>query len=254
MAAFADFPDEAIPLIEVSDDKATLTVNEDAAALLARIDCVLCPIAIVGLYRTGKSSLLNFLNGKQAGFKVGPSVSRCTRGVWIYGRPKEVTLGDGSRCAVVLLDTEGVGGLEADASYDTRIFALATLLCAGLVYNSLGAIDENAIGQLSFVARLSEHVRFRPPPEKCEDAGLEAEEDAARLSAFMPRFTWVLRDFALELCDARGDASAGAGERGTRYAYPQLGAYASKGASIRRGIPKGREDRSSRDDPKISGK
>ena len=134
MAAFEDFPDEAIPLIEVSDDKSTLTVNEEAAALLARVECVLCPIAIVGLYRTGKSSLLNFLNGKQAGFRVGPSVSRCTRGVWIYGRPKAVPLGDGRTCAIVLLDTEGVGGLEADAQYDTRIFALATLLCAGLVY------------------------------------------------------------------------------------------------------------------------
>ena len=107
-----------------------------------------------------------------------------------------MTLGDGSRCAVVLLDTEGVGGLEADAQYDTRIFALATLMCAGLVYNSLGSIDENAIGQLSFVAQLSKHVRFKKPPETaapgaCGDDDLEDadEEDARRLSAFMPSFT-----------------------------------------------------------------
>ncbi|KAH8065129.1 GTPase [Aureococcus anophagefferens] len=118
MAAFEDFPDRPMPLVE--------------------------------------SSLLNFLNGKQRGFKVGPSVSRCTRGVWIYGKPKTVTLGDGSTCAVVLLDTEGVRGLEADAQYDTRIFA--ALMSRGLVYNSLGSIDENAIGQLSFVAQLSKHL------------------------------------------------------------------------------------------------
>ena len=80
MSAFDDFPEKPMPLIEVSDDKATLSINEEAAALLSRVDCVLCPIAIVGLYRTGKSSLLNFLNGKQSGFRVGPSVSRCTRG------------------------------------------------------------------------------------------------------------------------------------------------------------------------------
>ncbi|KAH8070545.1 GTPase [Aureococcus anophagefferens] len=204
MAAFEDFPDRPMPLVEVSDDKSQLSINPEAAALLARVDCVLCPIAIVGLYRTGKSSLLNFLNGKQRGFKVGPSVSRCTRGVWIYGKPKTVTLGDGSTCAVVLLDTEGVGGLEADAQYDTRIFALATLMCAGLVYNSLGSIDENAIGQLSFVAQLSKHVRFKKPAA-LEDED-DASEDAARLAAFMPSFTWVLRDFALELVDERGDA------------------------------------------------
>ena len=31
------------------------------------------------------------------------------------------------RCWVIVLDTEGLGGLEADAHYDTRIFSLATL-------------------------------------------------------------------------------------------------------------------------------
>ncbi|KAJ1444801.1 guanylate-binding protein [Pelagophyceae sp. CCMP2097] len=227
MGAFDDFPEEAVPLIEVSDDKQTLQVSEAAAALFSKIDCAICPIAVVGLYRTGKSSLLNFLNGKQIGFRVGPSVSRCTRGVWIYGRPQEVTLADGSRCAVLLLDTEGVGGLEADSQYDTRIFALSCLMCASLVYNSLGSIDENAIGQLSFVAQLSKHIRFSPPPDpslaepqpgdatgdgarRLRDAAArsaaEADEDAAALCQFMPSFTWVLRDFALELCDERGDA------------------------------------------------
>ena len=203
---FEDFPDEALPLIEVSDDKEVLTVNEEAVELLRRIDCAICPISIVGLYRTGKSSLLNFLHGGKAGFRTGHSVSRCTRGVWIYGRPTRATLGDGTQVAVVLLDTEGVGGLEADRRYDERIFALATLLSATLVYNSLGSIDENAIGQLSFVAQLSRHVRFAPKEDASVDDGDEAEEDARRLGAVMPAFTWVLRDFALELADERGDA------------------------------------------------
>ena len=202
---FEAFPDEALPLIEVSDDKETLSVNQEAVDLLRRIDCAICPISIVGLYRTGKSSLLNFLHGGKAGFRTGHSISRCTRGVWIYGRPTRATLGDGTQVAVVLLDTEGVGGLEADRRYDERIFALATLLSATLVYNSLGSIDENAIGQLSFVAQLSRHVRFAPKEDGTDD-GDEAEEDARRLGAVMPAFTWVLRDFALELADERGDA------------------------------------------------
>ena len=62
---FEDFPDEALPLIEVSDDKEVLKVNEEAVELLRRIDCAICPISIVGLYRTGKSSLLNFFPWRQ---------------------------------------------------------------------------------------------------------------------------------------------------------------------------------------------
>jgi len=211
------FPEAAVPLVEVSNDRERLEVNEEAAALLSKLDCAVCPVAVVGLYRSGKSSLLNFLNGRQRGFAVGPSVSRCTRGVWVYGRPLIQRLGDGSECAVVLLDTEGIGGLEADAQYDTRIFALSALLAGSLVYNSVGSIDETAIAQLSFVAQLSKHVRFKAPPasggsarpelgpRRSSSVEMEAEEDAARLSAYMPTFTWVVRDFALELVDASGE-------------------------------------------------
>lgn len=167
----------SVPLIEI--DGESLTVNEEAAALISELDCPVCPVAVVGLYRSGKSSLLNFLNGEN-GFKVGPTVSRCTRGVWVS--PFQV-----EENAILLLDTEGVGGLQADSRYDARIFALAALLGASLVYNSLGSIDENAISQLSFVAQLSQHI---------------GDEDIDR---FMPSFTWVLRDFALELVDERGE-------------------------------------------------
>ena len=63
-------------------------LSQEAVAILDSLDCPICPIAIAGLYRTGKSSLLNWLNNRSAGCKVGPTVMRCTRGIWIYGRPK----------------------------------------------------------------------------------------------------------------------------------------------------------------------
>lgn len=154
-------------------------------------------MSVAGLYRTGKSSLVNFLLDTDAGFAVGPTVRRCTRGIWFWGWPRRATLASGEPCWVVVLDTEGLGGLEADQHYDTRIFALATLLCSTLVYNSLGSIDEGAISNLSFVANLSRHVRVR------EDEG-GGELDAHEYHKFFPSFVWVVRDFALDLVDEYG--------------------------------------------------
>lgn len=41
--------------------------------------------ARTGKMRTGKSFILNRLCGARAGFKVGPTTSHCTEGLWIWG-------------------------------------------------------------------------------------------------------------------------------------------------------------------------
>ena len=66
---FEQFPDCAMPLVTVGDAN-EFVLNEDAVALLQMLTCPVCPIAIAGLYRTGKSSLLNWLLDRPGGFKV----------------------------------------------------------------------------------------------------------------------------------------------------------------------------------------
>jgi len=45
-------------------------------------------IAVAGMYRTGKSYLLNrMLLDRSNGFGVGPTINPCTKGVWIWGKP-----------------------------------------------------------------------------------------------------------------------------------------------------------------------
>ena len=34
--------------------------------------------------------MLNWLLGQQHGFKVGPTVERCTRGIWLWGKNNEL--------------------------------------------------------------------------------------------------------------------------------------------------------------------
>ncbi|RLN72886.1 hypothetical protein BBJ28_00020679, partial [Nothophytophthora sp. Chile5] len=196
--ALQEFPEEPIPLITFSEDEDQLKVNDDAVEVLRRIQGHVAVVAMAGLYRTGKSSMLNWLLGRQSGFRVGPTIERCTRGIWLWGRPQKHTTATGEDVWVLMLDTEGMGGLEASQQYDARIFSLATLLCSKLIYNSQGSVDEKAIGGLSFIANLAKHIKV--------SASADGEdEDVMQFHSFFPSFLWVVRDFTLELVDEDGD-------------------------------------------------
>ncbi|RQM17053.1 hypothetical protein DD237_002036 [Peronospora effusa] len=194
-----EFPEEPVPLITFSEDEEQLKVNEEAVEILRRIDGHIAVVAMAGLYRTGKSSMLNWLLDRQSGFRVGPTIERCTRGIWLWGQPQKRTMANGKYVWVLMLDTEGMGGLEASQQYDARIFSLATLLCSKLIYNSQGSVDEKAIGGLSFIANLAKHIKFSASVDEKED------EDVMQFHNFFPSFLWVVRDFTLELVDEDGD-------------------------------------------------
>ncbi|OQR87765.1 guanylate-binding protein [Achlya hypogyna] len=196
--ALTQFPDEPIALLHFDEKEDRLQVNEQAMEILQKIEGKISVVAMAGLYRTGKSSMLNWLLGNQSGFRVGPTVERCTRGIWLWGRPQKHPMSNGEDCYVLMLDTEGLGGLEASAQYDVRIFSLATLLCSKLIYNSQGSVDEKAVNGLSFIANMTKHIRIR-----ADASGDDAEGE--EFSNFFPSFTWVVRDFTLELVDEDGD-------------------------------------------------
>jgi hypothetical protein len=57
------------------------------------------------------------------------------------------------------LDSEGLGSIEEDINHDLRLFSITLLLSSMFIYNTLGAIDENAIDSLGLVLRLCEHLK-----------------------------------------------------------------------------------------------
>jgi len=116
-------------------------------------------VAVAGMYRTGKSYLLNrMLLNRSKGFGVGPSINPCTKGLWVWGTPIPGSQSDGSPINVIVVDSEGIGGLDEDNNHDMRIFSLALLLSSFFIYNSVGSIDENAMQSLSLVVNLSKHI------------------------------------------------------------------------------------------------
>ena len=125
---YASWPDEPVTLVEVREGPTegpggwSLRANEAALALLRRIDARICVVGVVGPYRSGKSSLLNWLRapgGGAGGFAVGHGVDRCTRGIVLAGRPTAIALNDGSSAALLFLVRRARGipvGARAETS------------------------------------------------------------------------------------------------------------------------------------------
>ncbi|XP_066574462.1 guanylate-binding protein 1 isoform X2 [Amia ocellicauda] len=165
-----------------------LKVNQEAVDILNATEQPVVVVAIVGLYRTGKSYLMNKLAAKQTGFSLGATIQSHTKGIWMWCVPHPCR----DNCTLVLLDTEGLGDVEkGDQKNDSWIFALAVLLSSTLVYNSMGTINNQAVESLHYVTELTETI-------KVKSSG-EVEDASAEFMRFFPSFVWAVRDFHLEL-------------------------------------------------------
>jgi len=163
-------------------------VCEEGAALLEGFGPRRISVAsICGLYRTGKSYLLNLLLERvQKGlplFTVGNSTNACTEGLWLWG---SVDSDDARSPLLAFLDCEGFGSTTSDKTRDAQLMTLCALLSSVLVLNTKGALNESLFNALALVCRFAEHI---------EERGMEASR---------PVLLWVLRDFMLELRDASG--------------------------------------------------
>jgi len=220
-------PPSPVALIDLGEGpSATMRVTEEARSLLREAGASGRPVVVVcvvGRSRTGKSFLLNrgLMNTSTGGFTVSPSTRACTKGLWIAGPPIPAAefwanLGvpvprdaQGQDYDVLVVDTEGINALDRDQSYDMRIFTLALLLSSVFVYNSLGAIDENAISTLSAVASVAESLKHqngggggavgggagRVGSRAASSSGTAAAASPLEL----PSLLWVVRDFALDI-------------------------------------------------------
>ncbi|XP_066499680.1 guanylate-binding protein 1-like [Hoplias malabaricus] len=169
-----------------------LVVCKEALEVLDQITQSVVVVSVVGLYRTGKSYLMNRLAGKQTGFALGSTIESKTKGIWMWCVPHPQK----NDHTLVLLDTEGLGDVDkGDEKHDVWIFCMAVLLSSTLVYNSLGTIDNTALEKLHYVAKLTEHIKVKSKPKR----GDETYNTSTEFMRVFPSFVWTVRDFTLDL-------------------------------------------------------
>jgi len=76
------------PNLNLCNFNIVFELNEEGRSYLQQLQGPIGVIAVAGMYRTGKSYLLNrMLLDRSKGFGVGPTINPCTKGVWIWGKP-----------------------------------------------------------------------------------------------------------------------------------------------------------------------
>ena len=175
--------------IQLIDFSRGFQINKQALDFLKSIKEEIIIVSVVGKARTGKSYLMNLLldnigKGTQ-GFQVASSLQSCTKGIWLWGTPKNSLNGNAK---IVFLDSEGTSSTDKSTrTYDSRIFALVVLISSLFLYNTYSNIDEHGINELSLAAHLSNAITT--------NSNIDKDELLTELS---PKFIWIIRDFTLE--------------------------------------------------------
>ncbi len=193
--------ESAIPLLQQHGEN--IVVNEEACKHLASIKENLVIIACTGMYRTGKSFLLNSLaQVEKPVFNVGNTTDACTKGIWIYDTKK--LLENGGR--LIYFDSEGLASLDQDENYDAKIFSLSLLLSSYFILNTMGVIDEGAIDRLFLVSELSKRILIEKDQVENENSKVkdgkdkkDTDDNSIKLARHFPRILFCLRDFVLSL-------------------------------------------------------
>ena len=139
-----DIPDhgKAISMVNYDPSLGQFVINQEALEIIRQLQNPLGVISVAGMYRTGKSYLLNrMLLNRSSGFSVGPSINPCTKGLWMWSKTIPAHTPQGKPLNVLIIDTEGIGATDEDQNHDNKIMTLAILLSSYFIFNSMGTID-----------------------------------------------------------------------------------------------------------------
>ncbi|XP_070547987.1 guanylate-binding protein 2-like [Ptychodera flava] len=178
-------------LIRTEKTRGQLVVCEDALEIIRSIDGPICPVAVTGPARSGKSYIASKLiepRPQDCVFKISETQNPETTGIWMSTKTFKRKLSHGREVTVIILDTEGLDAHNAHKGDDMLMFALMALMSSVLVYNSKDSVRAEDLNTLSWVNRLVEVFKWSGCSPK-KTSPLENE-----FIKFFPNFFWLLRD------------------------------------------------------------
>ena len=189
-----DIPDDgrALSMVNYDPSLGQFVINPEALEVIRQLQNPIGVISVAGMYRTGKSYLLNrMLLNRSGGFSVGPSINPCTKGLWMWSKTIPAHTPQGKPLNVLIIDTEGIGATDEDHNHDNKIMTLAILLSSYFIFNSMGTIDESSIQSLSFIVNITKNI--------------QQKNGNKYFAKYLPAFMWVIRDFSLQLKNREGN-------------------------------------------------
>ncbi|XP_070547917.1 guanylate-binding protein 2-like [Ptychodera flava] len=188
-------------LVKKRRKRGKLVVCNDALEILRSIDGPICPIAVTGPARCGKSYIASQLIEPRpfdCVFQTSSKMQPQTMGIWMNTDVFKKTLRKGVEVTVVIMDTEGLGAYDAYSQDDLQLFSLMSLLSSVLVYNSRGSMTGEDIKKLSWVGTLGNVIHGGTD-------GKTTKSQAKDFIRFFPNFMWLLRDVSMTFSVTRGD-------------------------------------------------
>mmetsp|Transcript_17137 Transcript_17137/g.36775 ORF Transcript_17137/g.36775 Transcript_17137/m.36775 type:complete len:902 (+) Transcript_17137:99-2804(+) len=158
-------PSERCPITLVkvastsSDGTEGLVLDPEGLAYISRLRSPLYVISALGVYRGGKSLLLNRLSGRTApyknGFGIGHGQETFTRGIQMCAEevPEFGT--------IAWLDTEGLfSSEEAQSAYGPKLFSLALLFSSTIFLNSVQVLNDQFFGYFAEQQQLARVLKL----------------------------------------------------------------------------------------------
>ncbi|XP_060561561.1 guanylate-binding protein 5-like [Ruditapes philippinarum] len=130
-----------------TDGEGHLQLDGPVLSALSHINKKISVVGVCGIYRSGKSYLMNWIAGEKSGFNLGDTIQSETKGIWIWCKKHPIK----SDQVLVLLDTEGLGDPEkGDPDHDNKLFCLTLLMSSTLILNVKNVFDFDTLDKLAY--------------------------------------------------------------------------------------------------------